>query len=116
MQPIFINIIFVIVIIILLGGLCFFVSLLIQRYNYGEIVITLLEKNQSKLIKDFNNVIIFINGKDKGKPTHNPLIFKRLKNGEYEILVKYDDGKFSKKEIELEKIAFIELEIFVKVK
>jgi len=30
--------------------------------------------------------------------------------------VKYDDGKFSKKEIELEKIAFIELEIFVKVK
>lgn len=111
MQVIILTII--LVILLLMTG--YFIYLLLQNNLFGEIVITLTKKTAGNNVlllpeEELKEVTLYINGKEK-KPKENPVKISNLRNGRYEILVTNNEGKFAKKEKDLEKIEFFTLQM-----
>lgn len=105
-----------IILTILLLIMVFFVYVLLHKYLFGEIVITLTKKDARNNVlllpkEDLQKVTLYINGKAKPGLEKNPVEISNLRNGRYEILVKTEDGKYTKTDRELDKIEFITLEM-----
>lgn len=109
MQVIILTIL--LIILLLITG--YFVYLLLHKYLFGEIVITLMKKDAGNNVlllskEELKQVTLYINGKAK-KLEKNPVKISNLRNGRYEILVRTKDERYTKIEKELEKIEFVSL-------